>query len=103
MQVRPSRLSTRFRPLRIPLIAFLRGSFCVGITEIEFGMITLGLNHLGTLFELPRFTAKCRLLFPFARGRLIPPIPVLVRHMPLNTSPRCTGQRAECKQGEPCA
>ena len=76
-----SALPTSLWPLWIALIAFARGRFFVGVAEIQFGMASLGLQHIRPFAELPRFTEICRLMFPVSRRWLVLPIASWIRHV----------------------
>jgi hypothetical protein len=52
------RLPPGSRPIGIALVAFSSSGFFIRVAEVQFGMVTLGLQHLGPLVELARFTAK---------------------------------------------
>jgi hypothetical protein len=51
-------LAASFRPTRIPLVTFGSCGLFIGVAEIQLGMMTLRLQHLGPLRELSRLAAK---------------------------------------------
>jgi hypothetical protein len=77
---RSSDLPAGLGPHRIALITLRRCGLFARITQIQFRMISLRLQHLGPFAELPRLTPVRRLALAHTSWRLVLTVSTLVCH-----------------------
>jgi hypothetical protein len=73
-------LTTSLWSFRIQLVPFTKRCLLLGVSEVELRMVPLGLQHIGSLHELPRLSPMRRLVLALACRSLVLAIAALVDH-----------------------